>query len=131
MANKNRANLRSSMLSSLEKEDSALVDRFEKAEKIFNSDELKNQPLKETTLVEKVKAKPKKLVIRKTFTMLEGDLELIDAIKIRAAKKGSITNRSEILRAAICHLNSQNDNDLLNCLANVEKLPVGRPIEKV
>lgn len=76
--------------------------------------------------------KPKKDIpptpktVRDTYTMPQGDYDLIEALITRCMKQGVRMNKSEIVRAGLKVLNSMSDSKLQKAAENVEKIKPGR-----
>lgn len=73
-----------------------------------------------------VKAKKPKLV-RDSFTIPKDEYSAIEALKLRAGKKGYAAKKSELLRAGLKLLAGLSDADLLQALKAVPSLKTGRP----
>lgn len=72
------------------------------------------------------KAKKSKL-IRDSFTMPEGEYELIAALKKRCLNAGVSAKKSEILRAAVANLAKLSDASLVSAVRRLEIIKTGRP----
>jgi len=76
-------------------------------------------------------AKPPKLkLVRDSFTIPRDEYGVIDALKLRAAKLGRITKKSELLRAGLKLLAACGDAGLLGALEAVPPVKTGRPKSK-
>lgn len=69
--------------------------------------------------------KPK--LVRDGFTMPESDFALIAALKARAVKAGRETKKSEILRAGLQLLATQDDAGVMAALGRLQSIKTGRP----
>ena len=72
-------------------------------------------------------AKPKTKLVRDSFTIPKPEYLVLDALKLRAAKLGRPSKKSEVLRAGIGALNAMSDKALLTALNFVPSLKTGRP----
>lgn len=75
----------------------------------------------------KVQAKPKPKVVRDTFSFPEDDYALIEAVKVKMAKRGKILNKSEIIRAGLHALKKMKVADLDVAAEAIDKVKTGRP----
>lgn len=66
------------------------------------------------------------LVVRDTFSMPRGDHDLIEVLRIRAAREGRNTGKSEIIRAGLAALAAQAPADLVALLDGLERVRPGR-----
>jgi len=73
-------------------------------------------------------AKPPKVkLVRDSFTIPRDEYAAIDALKLRAARLGRITKKSELLRAGLKLLAACKDAGLLGALDAVPQVKTGRP----
>ena len=73
-------------------------------------------------------AKPSKVkLVRDSFTIPRDEYAAIDALKLRAARLGRITKKSELLRAGLKLLAACKDAGLLGALDAVPQVKTGRP----
>jgi hypothetical protein len=73
-------------------------------------------------------SKPPKLkLVRDSFTIPRDEYGAIDGLKLRAAKLGRITKKSELLRAGLKLLAACTDAGLLGALDAVPRVKTGRP----
>lgn len=72
------------------------------------------------------KAKKPKLV-RDSFTIPKSEYTVIEALKLRAAKLGQPTKKSEVLRAGVMALAAMGDAAFLATITGVPALKTGRP----
>lgn len=70
--------------------------------------------------------KAESMVVRDTFSMPSGDHELIEQLRIRAAREGRNTNKSEVVRAGLRALVSLAPSQLLELLEGLERVKPGR-----
>lgn len=129
-----RKNLKSALTTSLQAENAAVKDRFEKAESLLSDkprpidpidtphQELQKQDIADIATPEKV--------IRDTFTMPSTDYDLIAAIQHRCLQSALNVTRSEIVRAGLKILNELSDENLMQAMQAVEKIKSGRPSRK-
>ena len=76
-------------------------------------------------------AKPKKVkLVKDNFSIPAHEHALLADLKKRAKKLGKEFKKSEFIRAGIAHLASLTDAVLVNTLAKVERVKVGRPSKK-
>jgi hypothetical protein len=68
----------------------------------------------------------KEEVVRANFTVLQSDIDLIDAVKKRCLLLGIETNKSELVRAGIDVLTKLSDTKLRDILASLPKPKIGR-----
>jgi tRNA(Ile)-lysidine synthase len=69
-------------------------------------------------------------IIRKTFSIPEDELHMIENIKDKALDKRKVVNDSEIVRAGLFLMNGLSSEDLINTMIKIEKMPQGRPRKK-
>lgn len=96
----------------------SLESKVAAAEKIFPSDD---------DDVERNVASRVKKVKRDTFTFPEEDHLIIGDLVERMLKISIKTNKSEIVRAGLSVLSSQDDREISRVLAGLDKKKVGRP----
>ena len=79
----------------------------------------------------KAAAKPGKVkkpkLVRDSFTMPEGEYEVIATLKKRCLNAGVPAKKSEILRAAIANLAMLSDTSLLGVIGRLAVIKTGRP----
>jgi len=66
------------------------------------------------------------LVTRDTFSMPSGDYALIEQLRVRAAREGRNTNKSEVIRAGLRSLVALEPAKLISILDGLEKVKPGR-----
>jgi hypothetical protein len=71
-------------------------------------------------------AKGGTLVTRDTFSMPAGDYGLIAQLRVRAAREGRNTNKSEVVRAGLHSLMALEPSNLVEILDELEKVKPGR-----
>ena len=69
--------------------------------------------------------KPK--MVRDSFTFPKAEYEVLDTLKLRAAKLGKPAKKTEVLRAGLKAIASMTDAALLAALQAVPSLKTGRP----
>lgn len=95
-------------------QDTALEDRFDKADSIL----LKTSDAAKVT---------KPTVIRDTFSMPQDDYGRIEELRVIAARQGRIsTSKSEVVRAGLQALSALNGEQLVEVLNRLQKLVPGR-----
>lgn len=65
-------------------------------------------------------------VTRDTFSMPSSDYGLIEQLRVRAAREGRNTNKSEVIRAGLRGLLALEPTDLVAILNKLEKVKPGR-----
>ena len=123
-----RKKLNSALSASLKAEGEAVKDRFERAETILKkSQSLSNEAESDTSSHDSPKSKPKKRVIRDSFTLPECDYELIETLKSRYLSLAINVNKSELIRAGLHVLNQMSEPELLSVIENLIRVKTGRP----
>ncbi len=69
-------------------------------------------------------------VVRKTFSIPESELGLINKIKDKALNKKIVLAESEVVRLGFLMLSELPDDDLETLSDRLEKMPMGRPPKK-
>ena len=92
------------------------------------------EPVTKTTPVPQQEAntdkadKAKKLkLVRDSFTIPKTEYAVLEAMKLRAAKLGRPTKKSEVLRAGVQALAAMGDAAFLSCVGSVPAVKTGRP----
>ena len=83
-------------------------------------------PQQEASTDKADKAKKLKLV-RDSFTIPKAEYAVLEAMKLRAAKLGRPTKKSEVLRAGVQALAAMGDAAFLACVGSVPAVKTGRP----
>jgi len=65
--------------------------------------------------------------VRKTFSIPETELELIDKIKDKALDRKVVLAESEVVRLGFLVLSELSGNELEKLSDKLEKMPMGRP----
>ena len=105
--------------STVEQQDVALVDRFDKADSILLKVPEPATELRPTA--------QKSSVVRDTFSMPPDDYARIEELRIMANREGrSSTSKSEVVRAGLQALGLLNGQQLVEALGRLEKLVPGR-----
>jgi Arc/MetJ-type ribon-helix-helix transcriptional regulator len=78
--------------------------------------------------MKKTTERPK--IIRDSFSLPEQDRAQIDALIVRAEKRGIRVTRSEIVRTGISVLASLSDAQLAKAIQTIERIKTGRPRTK-
>ena len=123
-----KKDMRAALASSLQAEDEAVKNRFEKAESLFGdrAEEVPVPPVPINTATKQVKdEKPK--VVRDSFTMPESDYDLLSAIRQRCLISAVNVNKGEVVRAGLHALQNMPDEQLLQLMKGLEKVKTGRP----
>jgi|SRR6185312_5567942 len=122
MSQYNRASLKEKITprdkSEIEKK---AADRFKKADETLG---MENEPV-----LEKEK-KSMTRVIRKTFSIPEKELSLIEKIKNNALNNKLVLGESEVLRLGLLVISSFSSDELEKSARLLEKIPMGRPSKK-
>ncbi len=124
---------------SMEAEDKATQDRFERADIALGHRESgKAEPPEESRRVgqgagdgapRKKRRPPVQKVIRDTFSMPEGDHALIAEIHEQLVREHALVlNKSEILRAGLHALRSMSESQRMKAARSVENLKRGRKV---
>jgi hypothetical protein len=74
-----------------------------------------------------VKARPRPVLVRDSFTMPEADFALIDALKAKALGGRRAAKKSELLRAGLQLLAGLDAKSLVAALDRLETVKTGRP----
>jgi hypothetical protein len=121
------SNLKAALTNSLKAEDSAVRDRFERAESLLGQTPKPEAPA--TNNPPPVERKQK--TIRDSFTMPEEDAKLLGVLQERCLTALSLaTNKSELIRAGLHALMQMDDVDLKQVLDGLEKIKTGRPAQQ-
>lgn len=104
----------------------------EKASDRFNmADETLGVIAKQTETVVKSVLEPAQIpftrVIRKTFSMPESELSLIEQAKNKALNRRIVLGESEVLRIGLMMVSELSDDALEKISGRLEKMPLGRP----
>lgn len=84
------------------------------------------KPVVKTAVVKETKAKKPKMV-RDSFTFPKDEYTVLDALKLRAAKLGNPSKKTELLRAGVKAIAAMSDAVFLAALQVVPSLKTGRP----
>lgn len=84
------------------------------------------KPVAKAPPAKPIKVKKPKMV-RDSFTFPKAEYEVLDALKLRAAKLGKPAKKTEVLRAGIKAIAAMSDAALLAALQAVPSLKTGRP----
>ena len=102
-------------------------DRIKSADNISIAKTERSAPKTAPPPEKKKPVKKKELVVRSTFSFPKGDLEQLDKLITRLAKRGTILNKSEILRLGIIALTDTKDADLQPSIEKLNRIKSGRP----
>ncbi len=72
-------------------------------------------------------AKPKHKLVRDSFTIPKSEYVVLEALKLRAAKLGRPTKKSEVLRAGVGALDAMSDKAFLAAIVAIPSIKTGRP----
>jgi hypothetical protein len=114
-----KKDMKKALGASLRAEERAVKSRFEKAETALAQ--------KRTGEVEQSHKNGTGKVIRDSFTIPDGEYELISRIKKRCMKVGIGANKSEVLRAGLAALALMPDRELSRVFENLARVKTGRP----
>jgi hypothetical protein len=64
---------------------------------------------------------------RESYSLLDSELEMVEALRRRALGSNRIATKSQIVRAALHVLHSLDDNHLAESLDNLPHVRTGRP----
>lgn len=117
-----KRDMKAALGASLKAEETAVKNRFDKAEAAFS-----RKPAATPSRQESSESK----VIRDSFTMPEDDYNLIAGIRSRCLKAGVTVNKSEVIRAGLNALNEMSDKELLEIIERLAKVKTGRPSQTV
>lgn len=121
------SNLKSALTSSLKAEDTAVRNRFERAESLLG--QVPTPEAEPTPNPQPVESKQK--IVRDSFTMPEADAKLLGVLQGRCLTALSMaTNKSELIRAGLHALMQMNDAELKQMLDGLEKIKTGRPAQQ-
>jgi hypothetical protein len=123
-----KKDMRAALASSLQAEDEAVKNRFERAESLFGGREEAPTSLSvpaDTSPQPRKDEKPK--VVRDSFTIPELDYALISTIRQRCLASAVNVNKGEVVRAGLHALQNMPDEQLLQIMEGLEKVKTGRP----
>jgi hypothetical protein len=70
---------------------------------------------------------PKAKLVRDSFTIPKSEYMVLEALKLRAARLGRPSKKSEVLRAGVGALAAMSDKALLAALNCIPSIKTGRP----
>lgn len=127
-------NLKAALTNSLQAEDEAVRDRFERAESLLGQSAKKEVEKSADIIKEDLVypvPEPKQKIIRDSFTMPEEDAQLIGILQQRCLVSLNIaTNKSELIRAGLHALRDMSNEELQQVIESLEKIKTGRPAQK-
>lgn len=97
------------------------ASRFSKADETLGVEEPQEKPIETKSFAR---------VVRKTFSIPETELELIDKIKDKALNRKVVLAESEVVRLGFLMLSELSEGDLEVLSERLEKMPMGRPPKK-
>lgn len=118
-----KKDVKSALGASLKAEAQAVRSRFEKAETVLGKKRSPAPP-------EAPKQNGAGKVVRDSFTIPDGEYELISKIRKRCMKAGIGANKSEVLRAGLAALDSMPDRELAKLFEKLPRVKTGRPPSK-
>ena len=122
MTSKKRSNrFRDRLKKTVSEEKRDVAERFSRAEVALGEAESKTRSRPN---------KPRKTVVRDTFSMPEEDYAIIEEIRQRLIRQHAVVkNKSEVLRAGLKLLQTLDSETLLDAAEEVESLKPGRPAQ--
>lgn len=131
MAKRGR-DMRTALGDSMKAEESALEQRFRKADAAWVKDpDQQARPTSPTP--EPVPATPKPArpkVERPTYSLLPSDLAMIDRVQERCMREGVMATKSALVRAGIRALEQMPLEDLIELIRSLEVVRAGRPTSR-
>lgn len=115
-----KKDMKAALGASLKAEERSVRSRFEKAESLLGKGRGAMAPAENGA----------GRVIRDSFTIPDGEYELISQIKKRCMKAGISANKSEVLRAGLAALDAMQDKELARVFGELTKVKTGRPPSK-
>jgi hypothetical protein len=115
--------MKAALGASLKAEEHSVRSRFEKAESLLGKGRGGGRP---AIPAENGAGR----VIRDSFTIPDGEYELITLIKKRCMKAGISANKSEVLRAGLAALDAMQDKELARVFGELARVKTGRPPTK-
>jgi hypothetical protein len=115
-----KKDIKAALGASLKAEERSVQSRFEKAESLLGKGRGATAPAENGA----------SRVIRDSFTIPDGEYELISQIKKRCMKAGISANKSEVLRAGLAALDAMQDKELARVFGELTKVKTGRPPSK-
>ena len=112
-----KKDMKSALGASLKAEEQAVRNRFEKAESILGEGKSAPRPQPPSNGAGRV--------IRDSFTIPDGEYELIAKIKKRCMKAGIGANKSEVLRAGLAALDQMPDRELAKVFEALTRVKTG------
>lgn len=103
--------------------ENSAASRFSKADETLGFEKSQEKPIEKNT-------QSLTRVVRKTFSIPETELELIDKIKDKALNRKIVFAESEVVRLGFLILSELSDGDLEALSKKLEKMPMGRPPKK-
>jgi hypothetical protein len=123
-----RKGMKEALANSLQAEDAAVRNRFEKADSLFG-DRPESLPSPVETAPQPEKDDKSK-VVRDSFTLPAQDYDLIAVIRGRCLASAVSVNKGEVVRAGLHALQQMSDTELLQIVEGLEKVKTGRPSGK-
>lgn len=97
------------------------ASRFSKADETLGVERPQQRPLEKKTCTR---------VVRKTFSIPEKELDLINKIKDKALDRKIVLAESEVVRLGFIVLTELSGDDIESLSERLEKMPMGRPPKK-
>jgi len=122
-----KPSMKGALKRSMDEEQETIDRRFARAEEVLGDHPtLTSVPEPEASTPAKPPP-PVEKVVRDSFTMPQGDHDLIQLLRDRCLKGGVSTSKSELVRAGLRLLRDLDDWELLTAIQAVEKVRTGRP----
>jgi hypothetical protein len=122
--------MKSALTESLQAEDTAFRNRFERAESLLGGNASKDTDPVSSEKLESIAETSASQVVRDTFTFPVEDLNRIAEIQERCLQSAKMVNRSEIVRAGLQALSRMTDAELVEVVNGLTKVRPGRPSSK-
>lgn len=122
--------MKAALSKSIEAENDAVRNRFEKAESLLGPKHKKAKRSKSEGPQERQPKKPKppkSRVIRDSFSLPKDDYGLIKDLQKRCLGLAQSVSKSELVRAGLRALVRMSDTELVEVLGSLEKVKTGRP----
>lgn len=119
-----KKDMKTALGASLKAEERSVQSRFEKAESLLGRG--KGEGGRHVARADGGAGR----VIRDSFTIPDGEYELISLIKKRCMKAGISASKSEVLRAGLAALDAMTEKDLARIFDGLTKVKTGRPATK-
>lgn len=108
---------------SLKNEECAIEDKFARADAVFSAPAQERENLVDSKMSTE---RPRKSVVRDTFSMPNNDYALIAKLRQRCLSYGIATTKSGIVRAGLNALDTLNEKQLRAIISQLEQVKPGR-----